>query len=385
MPRVKCPKCNKAETILKSGFIRKKQRFYCKECNYNFTLHHSGKKASTNVFRSHQTTIADIANAVGVSVSTVSRALHDHPDISPERRASIKQLAQTMEYQPNALAQSLASRTTHTIGVIIPDIERPFFSSVVSGIQHKASEYGYKVLICQSNESHTTEVSNVQTLMNNMIDGLLICHSKETTSFEHLKLHLRRRIPIIHFDRVCEDMATSKVYVDDIDGAFVLTDHLLKKGYKNIAVIAGPQHLGISTRRIAGYKNALKNYKTPFHDPFITYCDFTKERTIQAIERWLKLRRKPDAILSIFHQGGIDAIMHLKEKKIDVPGRIAVAAFGNDPTAAIIEPGLTTFDQAPFAIGEKAVQLFLEQIMEGSSYSPQSIVMKGKIIIRKST
>lgn len=239
MPRVKCPKCNKAETILKSGFIRKKQRFYCKECNYNFTLLHKQRKVSTDFFKTHQTTIADIAKAAGVSVSTISRALHDHPDISRERRESIKLIAQQMEYQPNALAQSLASRTTHTIGVIIPDIERPFFASVVSGIQHKASDLGYKVIICQSNESHKMEVANVQTLMNNMIDGLLICHSKETTSFDHIKLHLKRSIPIIHFDRVCEEINTSKIFVDDIDGSFCITDHLIKKGYKKIAVLAG--------------------------------------------------------------------------------------------------------------------------------------------------
>lgn len=385
MPRIKCPKCQKAETILKSGFIRKKQRFYCKECNYNFTLHHEGRKAVSNSLKSHQTTIADIANAMGVSVSTVSRALHDHPDISPERKSSIKQLAQSLEYQPNALAQSLASRTTHTIGVIIPDIERPFFASVVSGIQHKASASGYKVIICQSNESHNTEVANVQTLMNNMIDGLLICHSKETTSFDHLKLHLRRGIPIIHFDRVCEEMATSKIYVDDVNGSFLTTNHLLKEGYKRIAVLAGPKHLTISKNRVAGYKKALKKNGIRFDEALLYHGDFSMEETKRLVNQMLQSNPKPDAIFSVFHKGAIDAMMHLKTKKIKIPQQIGVAAFGNDSSALIIEPSLTAFDQQPFHIGEMAVKEFLEQIIDSASYQQKSIVIKGSLIVRDST
>lgn len=385
MPRVKCPKCGKVETILRSGFVRNKQRFFCKECNYNFTLHHASRKAGASVSKSHQTTIADIANAIGVSVSTVSRALHDHPDISPDRRHSIKKLAEELEYQPNALAQSLASRTTHTIGVIIPDIERPFFASVVSGIQHKASAAGYKVIICQSNESHTTEVVNVQTLMNNMIDGLLICHSKETTSFDYLKLHLKRGIPIIHFDRGCEEMDTSKVYVDDVHGSFLVTEHLIKAGFKRIALLAGPQHLKIIKNRMAGYKKALKRHSLRFDEALVYYSDFSLEQTKQSVSQMLRCNPKPDAIFSFFHKGAIDAMMYLKQQKIQIPQQIAVAAFGNDPSAEIIEPALTAFDQQPFVMGEMAVKEFLDQTIDAASYQRKSIIVKGALIVRDST
>ena len=385
MPRVKCPKCAKVETILRSGFVRNKQRFICKECNYNFTLHHESRKPGTAVSKAHQTTIADIAKAIGVSVSTVSRALHNHPDISLERRQAIRKLAEEMEYQPNALAQSLASRTTHTIGVIIPDIERPFFASVVSGIQHKASAAGYKVIICQSNESHTIEVVNVQTLMNNMIDGLLICHSKETTSFEYLKLHLKRGIPIIHFDRGCEEIDTSKIYVDDVNGSFLVTEHLIKNGYQRIALLAGPQHLKIIQNRIAGYKKALKKYNIPFNKDLVYYGDFSLEETNQSVVHMLASSPRPDAIFSFFHKGAIDAVMYLKQKKIKIPQQMAVAAFGNDPSALIIEPTLTAFDQQPFSIGERAVQEFLNQKIEGATYQKTKIVIKGELIIRDST
>jgi LacI family transcriptional regulator len=288
------------ETILKSGFIRKKQRYYCKACNYNFTVQHEGRKSASVNNKSHQTTLTDIARAMGVSASTVSRALHNHPDISVKKRESIKSLAQKLNYQPNALAQSLASRTTHTIGVIIPDIERPFFASVVSGIQHKATEFGYKIIICQSNESHKTEVANIQTLMSNMIDGLLICHSKETDTFEHIKLHARRGIPIVHFDRVCEDMDTSKILVDDVNGGFCITEHLIQQGYQRIALLGGPEHLAITQKRALGYKNALQQYSIAINQAHIAYCDFSKEKTLLTIKGWLKLKKNQMLFIQSF-------------------------------------------------------------------------------------
>ena len=385
MPRIKCPKCNLMETILKSGFIRKKQRYYCKGCNYNFTVQHEGRKSKSVSNKSHQTTLTDIARAMGVSTSTVSRALHNHPDISVKKTASIKSLAQKLDYQPNALAQSLASRTTHTIGVIIPDIERPFFASVVSGIQHKATEFGYKIIICQSNESHNTEVANIQTLMSNMIDGLLICHSKETNTFEHIKLHARRGIPIVHFDRVCEDMDTSKILVDDVNGGFCITEHLIKQGYQHIAILGGPAHLAITQKRALGYKNALQQHGIALNEAHIAYCDFSKENTLLSVKGWLKLKNKPDAIYSIFHKGAIDTMMYLKENNIKIPRQMGVAAFGNDPTAAIIEPGLTAFDQQPFKLGELAVLELLTQLIEGANYHVNTKVIKGELIVRGST
>lgn len=173
MPRVICPKCEKAETIQKSGIVRKKQRFYCKDCNYHFTIHHQSAKSrkKQNAHSGGQTSLLDIAKAVGVSVSTVSRALNDHADISEKTKIAIKSIAKELAYEPNALAQSLVTRSTHTFGVIIPNLQTTFFATMLSGIQHVASQAGYRVVICQSDDLHQTEVANVQALMNNMIDG----------------------------------------------------------------------------------------------------------------------------------------------------------------------------------------------------------------------
>ena len=384
MPRVKCNKCQKAETILKSGFIRGRQRYYCKECNYNFTLHHTSRETAGKSVN-HQTTIIDIAKALGVSNSTVSRALRDNGDISSKTREAVKVLAEKMDYQPNLLAQSFVSKQTHTIGVIIPNLESTFFSIMLSGIENIASNYGYKVMICQSNETHTTEVANIQTLMTNWIDGLLICHSLETSSFEHIKLQMNKGKPIIHFYRVCMDTATSKVIADDRKGAEVMMQHLVEQGCKRIAIIVGSPHLLITTKKLQGYKQILKEHDYPFDEGLVAYTDFRKATINKVVDQWLELAAPPDAIFSISDKCAVYAMMRLKEKKIRIPDEICVAGFGNDPMGEVIEPGLTTFNSNTMKIGETAAELFFEQILADGTFTPKTKMIKGNIIVRGST
>lgn len=384
MPRVKCNKCNKAETILRSGFIRGKQRFFCKECNYHFTIHHEGRKNNETI-KKHQTTIVDIAKAMGVSSSTVSRALHDHADISIETREAIKALAVKMDYQPNLLAQGFAKRHTNTIGVIIPTLETTFFSIMLTGIENVATKYGYKVMICQSNESLKTEIANIQALMTNWIDGLLICHSIETNSFEHIKLQMSKGIPIIHFYRVCMETDTSKVIAEDMKGSTEITKHLIEQGCRRIAIIVGSKHLLITKKRLLGYQNTLKKYHLNYNEDLVACTDFKRPSIINIIDNWLNLKERPDAIFSISDKCAVYTMMHLKEKGIKIPDEICVAGFGNDPMGEVIEPGLTTFNSNTLKIGETAAQLFFDQIIAGENFTPKTKIIKGNIIIRGST
>jgi LacI family transcriptional regulator len=384
MPRVKCSKCEKTETVLRSGFVRGKQRFYCKECSFHFTLHHEGKKISGRKIV-HQTTIIDIAKAIGVSNSTVSRALRNHADISYETKEAIKALAVKMDYQPNLFAQSFAKKQTNTIGVIIPNLETTFFSIMLSGIQNVANKYGYKVMICQSNESHKAEVENIQALMRNWIDGLLICHSIETDSFEHVKLHMNKGIPIVHFHRVSMDTDTSKVMAEDVKGAEEITDHLAGQGCKRIAIIVGSNHLLITKKKLDGYKKSLEKNGLRFNEDLVAYTDFTHQSVITAVDNWLTIRERPDAIFSISDKCAIFTMRHLKQLKIKIPQEICVAGFGNDPMGEVIEPGLTTFNPNTLRIGETAAELFFEQILSGDNFKPKTKIIKGNLIIRGST
>lgn len=384
MPRAKCPKCQITERILKSGIIRDKQRFYCKDCNYHFTLLHEGKKQKNEVKKYNRpTALKDIAEAAGISISTVSRALNNHPDISLETRNKIKQLATSMDYHPNLLAQSLVNRSTHSLGVIIPNLETTFFSSMLGGIQHVAAQSGYRVVICQSDENHITEVANLQALMNNMIDGLLICHTLYTNTFDHIKTQMNRGIPIVQFYRVSEELDLPKIYSDDESGAFQITEHLIKKGCKNIALLLGPKALSIN-KRLNGYLKALKMHGIKKEDMLIKHVDFSYNAVIAAVDEWLTIDPTIDAIFSISDKCAVQIIRHLKSKKIKIPQKISVCGFGNEYTGEIVEPQLTTFDVRTRQIGEAAAKLLLEQIVDKKTKN-ETILIEGEIIIREST
>lgn len=386
MPRVSCPKCSKVETIQKSGIVRNKQRFYCKDCNYNFTIHHESSKTKVRqkTSTSFQTSLQDIAKAIGISVSTVSRALHNHPDISVKTKNAVQKLANELSYQPNALAQSLVTKSTHTLGVIIPNLETTFFSSMLSGIQHVAAKAGYRVVICQSDESHRTEVANVQALMNNMIDGLLLCHTLKTDTYDHIKIQMKRGIPIVQFYRVNNEVATSRVFCEDENGAESITQHLIDKGCKRIALLLGPKEINISQKRKKGYLKILAKNKMVEDPELIAHVDFSQAEVVKAVDKWLSLSKPIDAIFSISDKSAVQVIQYLKKKKISVPNTIAVAGFGNEYTGEIIDPQLTTFDVKTVNIGEEAAKILLDKIINQDT-SVKDITVKGKLIVRGSS
>lgn len=384
MPRVKCLRCQKAETILKAGFVRGKQRFFCKECNYHFILAKDlqfERKRKKNA----ATTIIDIAKIMGVSGATVSRALKDHPDISEGTRSAIKKMAEELNYQPNSLAQSLTRKESRTIGVIIPNIETSFFTSILTSIQNKASDAGYKVMISHSKELHHTEVSHTHAFINNRVDGLIICHTKETKSFDHIKLCLRNGIPVINFDRVCNELETSQVLLDDINGAYLVTEHLLMQKCKRVLFISGPEHLNICKDRLFGYKKALKKFNIAFDPELVCNTDLTIESIINNVDVMLRKDQSVDAIFSISDIGAVHIIAHLKKKGIKIPQQVCIAGFGNDTIGEFIEPPLTTFDPNTVKVGETAAQLFFDQIFSEEDFIPKKKIVKGSLLIRSST
>ena len=379
---ISCVKCKRPDLVLKAGFVRGRQRFLCKACDYHFT---EEKTSQAPERRRNQTTIGDVAKAVGVASSTVSRALNGHTDISPVTRQAILDAARQMDYHPNLLAQSLKSRETHTLGVVIPDIERPFFATVVSGIQEVATEAGYRVMICQSKESYQTEVSNVQALVASQVDGLLICHSRETENFDHVKPQACRGVPIVHFDRVYNEGNVSRVIIDDWSGAFAITEHLILEGCRRIAVLAGPESLLISRQRIEGFQSALRRYHLPVQDHYLVYSDFQTDTTLATLNKWLALPEPPDAIFAIRYTDAFTIMQALKQRGIRIPQDMAVAGFGDEFLASMVEPGLTTVNLHPHRIGQQAARLFLEQVRLKESFQPRTFVIAGDLIIRQSS
>jgi LacI family transcriptional regulator len=379
---IACIQCGKVEDIVRSGFIRGRQRLYCKTCvKYFFetpTNQLSNKKP-------HQTTIVDVAKVLGVSPSTVSRALNNSSEINENTRQKIIKVANELDYRPNLVAQSLNRGESHTIGVIIPDIQRPFFAGVVAGIQKIASEAGYRVMICQSNESHYAETLNVQALVASRVDGLLISHTKETNSFEHLKLQLKNGLPIVHFDRVCGEVDTAKVIQEDFSGSFALVEHLIQQGCTRIAACAGPKDLLISENRLNGYKAALAKHGIPIDEELIFHSNFREADSLIALSRWLDLSHKPDGIFTLHYGNAIEMMVELKQKGIKIPNEIALVAFGDDLLASLIEPSLTVFNQSAYTIGQEAANILIDNIINKETFIPYTKTIKGKLIIRQSS
>lgn len=335
--------------------------------------------------KGHQVTMKEIAKKLGVSVSTVSRALKDSPELHPDTKQRIVEMAKSMNYQYNLLAQSLRISRSKVLGVIVPELTSHFFSSNISGIQDTAYKRGYNIMICQSNESFEQEKANVRTLVSSQVDGLLISLSRETKSYEHIQELYDREIPFIMFDRVTEEIPVSKVTVDDAHGAYLAVQHLLDQGCKKIAYFSGPEDLYISKKRKEGYLEALAEYGIPEKEIKVYFTDLTPEMNRQITLNMLESGDVPDAIFAMIDPLALDVMMVLKEKGIKIPEQIALAGFTNNPTSAVVEPSLTTVSQPGYEMGQLAANHLLDQLDEIVSDDPQSFVLLTTLIERNSS
>ncbi len=306
-------------------------------------------------------TIKDIAKTLGVSASTVSRALKDHPDISDETKQQVQQLAQSVKYRPNTLALGLRKSKTNTIGVVVPEIVHHFFSTVISGMDDAAYERGYSTVICQTNENADRERINIQTLLDSRVDGMLISVSKSTENIDHFRVVADNDIPVVFFDRVCEDIPSHRVITDDFEGARIATRHLLDVGCQRIAYFSSAPSLIISKNRLEGYKTALGERGIDFDPELVVECD-SMEKALQISERIITLAPDIDGIFAINDDTAIGVIKVLRQNGYRIPDDIAVIGFGDGPHTMLVEPTLSTVQQKGYDIGYTAMERVIEQI-----------------------
>ncbi|MBO9658588.1 MAG: LacI family DNA-binding transcriptional regulator [Chitinophagaceae bacterium] len=336
--------------------------------------------------KSHQVTIIDIARELNISKSTVSRALTGHPSVKPDTRKAVLELAEKLDYQRNMLSISLVSKKTNTIGIIVPEFISSFFPQAIIGAQAIAKKAGYNTIICQSNESYETEVASTKVLLANQVDGVLASVSKETKNFEHFKVFQRKGIPIVFFNRICEEMSVPKVIVDDYEGAYRAVEHLIKRKKRRIAHLAGPDSLPISIKRLSGYKAALKKYNIPIDESLIIPYDLTVEKVKIYVNHLLRMDNPPDAIFCINDTTAIEAVKIIKKKNLQIPKDIAIVGFSNDYVSELMDPSLTTVSQPVGEMGATAAQLLLDQISRDVSEWKSVIrVLKTELIVRKSS
>ncbi len=330
-------------------------------------------------------TIKDLAARLHVNFSTVSRALHDHPGISQKKKNEILKLADELDYQPNLIAKSLQNCQTKTIGVIVPEIKHHFFYEVLDGIEDVAYKAGYSVLMCKSNEDYDREVINVRTLLSNRLAGLLVSVSQNTKDSNHFKGLLKKKIPLVFFDRVCEDLKANKVIVDDYKGAFTAVEYLVKSGYKHIAHLAGLQHLSISINRFKGYQDALSKHKITFQKEHVVFGGLDEKDGMQGLKQLLRSKTLPDAVFCINDPVALGVFRQCRKEGLKIPQDIAIVGFSDNPISSLIDPPLTTIAQRPYKLGIAAAKLLLEQIHENGSHRTKTEILETELIIRKST
>ena len=321
------------------------------------------------------TTITDIANALGITPSTVSRALAGNPRVKEETRVAVEKMARLLGYERNVVAANLRKGQSHIVGIVVPRIHREFFSNVIGGAESILNQAGYNVLICQTLESVEAEAKALKTLKNYRVAGVLLSHAIDARNGNHVK-EILGDTPLVQFDRVFPDLPGAKIVGANCEGAFQATTHLIQSGYKRIGTLAGYMSSQAYIERLAGYRLALERAGLPF-DPTIVFEDAIVRETgyqagLKAIEAGC------DALFSAGAFSALGAIDAIKEKGLRIPEDFGIVGTSNEGFTALMSPTLSTLNQHPFEMGESAARAFLEG-------SRETQVIPMELIIRQSS
>lgn len=333
-------------------------------------------------------TLKQIAKELSVSVSTVSKALNDSPEISEQTKIKIKEYAKLKNYKPNVIGLNLKNRKTKTIGVIIPNILNSFFAKVFSGIEKVADKKGYNVITCISNESLEKEIHTLEMLSNGTIDGFILSVSQEAQTlqdYSHFSAIINDGTPIVMFDRIADEVECDKVVVDDFDSALNSTQHLINLGCKNIALISSVNNLSVGKLRADGYLKALRDNNIPVNEKIILRTDSEDDMKskIDAI-----FDNKIDAIFALDENDSVAALRVSLKKGYRVPEDISIIGFADGILASRrLSPSLTTVSQHGIEIGEVAAKRLIARLeeKEGETSDYETIVIKTKLKEREST
>lgn len=310
-------------------------------------------------------TIKDIAKALGLSSSTISKALRDSHEISNETKQVVGNYARKINYRPNPMAVGLKAKKTMSIGLIVPDLSNSFFSQVIDGIDLLSASKGYNLIITQSCEELRREENDLKFLTSRGIDGILISVTAENADHEYLRYLHSKGLPVVLFDRVATGIDTHKVHIDNYHAGFTATKHLLINGYRNIAAIASAESLTSTNDRVRGYKDALESFQIKGSTKVINYCE-RRGKDVTEVEAALKdlfnLDAKPDAIITMGERITLEAVKFIKRNKIKIPSEMAIVGFSNMDISTFTEPSLTIIRQPALAVGRSSVKLLLELI-----------------------
>lgn len=330
-----------------------------------------------------RTTIKDLAAAMQVNVSTVSRALKDHPDISREVRDAVKRLAEEMNYVPNYMAINLRKQNSKVIGLIIPEISMFFFPSVIQGIEDVAHANGYNLLVLQSHEMLAREIENINICFQNGVAGLLLCVSRDTHGTQHLKAVQEMELPMVLFDKVVEDDALHQVIIDDAAAAQLATEHLLQIGCKSIIGVFGNANMSITKQRIAGFTSAFAKYNIAMRLDAIQFAHNTDE-TFRIIST-LCSHTPPDGVFVMSDEILAGTLPALKRSGLRVPNDCAVVAISDGYLPNYLDPPVSFVKHSGYTIGQQAAELLCKLIEQTDAQPPFNIIVETQLQVQAST
>ena len=336
-------------------------------------------------------TLKDIAEQLNISVTTVSKALKNYPDVSKKTKLQVKELAKTLNYKPNTFAVNLRTKESKTIGFIIPVIVHHFFSNVIKGIISKAEKKGYLVIILQSNESYELEKKQIDLLLSQRVDGLLISLANGTADFNHLNEIINLGKPLVMFDKIAKIVNCSKVIIDDRKAAYLATQHLIDTGCKRIAHFRGALLPQNSIDRFLGYKKALLDNNLTYDPSLVYICqcgDMSFEEGKENAQKLLKDHNDVDGIFINTDLVAIGALTEFNKQGVKIPKDISIVGFSNWFMSSVISPTLTTIDQPGYQMGKTAFKQLYKEIKakkNKKTKAPKIITLETELIKREST
>lgn len=330
-------------------------------------------------------TLKTIATKLGISISTVSRALKNHPDIKESTRQAVYELAEQLDYEPNQLAFQLLNRRSNTIGVVVPKISYALYLQAIPGMAEVAERHGYQLLICQTDDSYEKEVRQIHSLLSSRTSGVVLSMSANTTNYDHLLKIQRKNVPLVLFNRDCEEITCSKVLTDNHQAAYEATSVLIGQGRRRIAFFRGPEHLQIGQKRFEGYVQALSDHGIVL-DPDIVKvaADQEKDSMIAAITELFDSGAQHDAILAYSDQIAQWALVLARQRGIRIPDDLAIIGFYNEPTNELLDPPLSSVSQPAYEMGIKAMELVFKEL-NSTRFAFERVVLESSLVLRGSS
>jgi LacI family transcriptional regulator len=357
--------------------VKRFRRFY-RYLLFSSTKYGAGRLANMN--------LKDLAKELNLSISTVSKALRDLHDISPATKELVRAKAKELNFQVNPFASGLRKQKTNTIAVIIPEIANNFFTLAINGIESIAQEKGYHVLIYLTHEDMKREVAIIELLQNGRVDGILISLSGNASSTKHLEDLRDKKFPLVFFDRVAEHINVPKVTTDDFNSGIKATEHLIENGCKRISFLSISPTLSISTKRMGGYLEALKNHYIREEPTLVIQCVGDDKKDAALIRQLLKRKDRPDGVFAVVEKLAIFTYEVCEELELRIPDDVKLVSFSNLQTAALLKPSLTTITQPAYDIGREAAAMLFKLVeRKKQRFHPEQVVLNSKLFARGSS